>query len=142
MKILCILHDEEPNWLSPDPEELFPEHEVTCAGNYDEAVGMIRDPERGIPSFDIVLSDVMMPGNEKIDVAAYGPLLIRHTDDHLIRGLGLFVREDSKNAFTMTIDEFLVVVASTKCWSLSNGQNWEKLLNMVIARIERADARL
>ncbi len=60
LRILCAYYDPEPDWLGESPEDALEGHDIIVAHSYRDAKHHIIDPQRGVPSFDIVLADVAL----------------------------------------------------------------------------------
>ena len=113
LKILCAYHDPEPDWLGESPENVLKGHDVTSVHSYCDAKKCITDANRGVPSFDIILSDVVLPGgfkgeNDENNLPFVSVMLQPYIDQMLIRGLGIFVPRQFESVFDLS-DGYSVV---------------------------------
>lgn len=143
LKILCAYHDLEPDWLGVNPEEELKGHHVTVVHSYHDARNCIIDTRRGIPSFDIILADVTLPGGfeddlEHKDFPFPTVMLQPYIDQALIRGFGIFVPRHYESVFDLS-DGYSVVSASKECWTPLDKRDWAKLLELVIKTSGEAD---
>jgi hypothetical protein len=138
MKILCVSFDTEADLLATDPQRELAGHDVTIVNTYREAVSMITDPARGVPSFDIVLTDGMIPHvkAESGDLGPGGVLLMMWIERNLIRGLGIFVPEYFQEVCTIDFHGYQAVVASKECWTPNDKRDWVKMLRLVVGAVE------
>ncbi len=137
MRILCVFSNEA-GYFSPDPSSFFPKHTVTVTNSYDEAAKMLNDEIRGIPPFDVVLSDFIL--NQSATTCEQIPCavdMISIIDMKLVKGLGFFLREFSTEGFADDLDGYQAIVASCDCWSFTGQRDWEKLYSIVIEKIDR-----
>ena len=138
MKILCVSFDTEADLLATDPQRELAGHDVTVVHTYDEAVAMIRDISRGVPSFDVVLTDSLIPKSRPTidECGPGGVLLMMYVGQNLIRGLGIFAPTHFNEVFTTDIDGYQAVVASKECWTPNGKRDWAKMLRLVVGSIE------
>ena len=86
--ILCLYHDEEPQFLAQDPEDILRDHNVTGVHTYEEAKRLLFSPSS---PFDIVLSDAIVPHSpQHMDDMGPSILLSSYLNDS-VKGFGLFV---------------------------------------------------
>ena len=121
LKILCAYHDLEPDWLGESPEDALHGHNITVVHSYHDMKKCIVDTKRGVPSFDIVLADVILPGGFKDEPNdngfPYPPIMLQpYLDQMLIRGFEIFVPKHFESVFDLS-DGYSVVVATKECWT-------------------------
>lgn len=142
LKILCAFHDTEPDWLGIPPEEALLGHHLTVVHSYREMKEAILDEKRGIPSFDLVLSDVGLPGgynDEECGAPIYCPIMLQpYLNQMLVRGLGIFVPKHSESSFELS-DGYSVVVARRDCWTPNDKRDWLKLFSLVVGACNQSD---
>jgi hypothetical protein len=140
LKILCAYHDKDADWLGSTPEEALEDHKITVVHSYREAKECILDTSRGIPTFDVILSDVSLPGGYPDEEPfPFCPVMLQpYIDQMLIRGLGVFVPREFESVFE-TSDGYSVTVASKECWTQLGKRDWEKLLEMVTKASAESD---
>ncbi|MES2215774.1 MAG: hypothetical protein V4481_00575 [Patescibacteria group bacterium] len=138
LRILCIIYDREPLYLQAPPEAELPGHEITVVHDYASAKRMIMDKARGIPPFDIVLTDVSVPGGDHGDgfeSFPYCPIMLQpYLDVQLVRGLGIFVPPYFETHF-QTTNGYAAMVASRDCFTPLNTRDWRKLFELVIRAV-------
>lgn len=142
LRIMCIYHNREPSYLGSDPEFELEKCEVTVVNSYAEAKKEIFDSKRGIPPFDLVLSDVTVPHGNIDDTFDDFPfctiLLLPYLNEMLVRGFGVFI-PDHYETFFESSDGFSVVVVSKECFTPLGTRNWKKLLGLVLKAFDEAD---
>jgi|SRR5271168_308000 len=141
MKILCVYYDEEFGSFDKDAECELQGHDVTVAHSYEEASQMLCDPSRGIPPFRVVLMDMVVPsGQESVndDLVLTYPLVV-YLEQNLVDGMGLFLSENFDSDFTYEHDSYLAIVGDCTCWTYDQKRDWQKLLNLVVDKINELD---
>lgn len=134
-----MLHDDEPDFLGTDPEVELEGHDVTVVHTYSEAVALTRDISGGIPAFDVVLADMFAPWSPEFpsEMGAAGIFFIMHGEFNLIRGLGVFAPSDFDGVSTFDFDQYFSIVVDRDCVTPSGKRDFRRLLDLVVADIER-----
>ncbi|MEO8638173.1 MAG: hypothetical protein ABI430_04725 [Candidatus Taylorbacteria bacterium] len=140
MKILCAYYDKETGFLNTDPEVELVGHQITTVHYYEHVGFMMNDKSRGIPPFDVVLMDVVLPWNEACspdEAMLPTSLLMRHLDSSLIRGMGIFVPIYFETEFAFDFHDYHAMVADRTCWTPTDKRDWRMLLNLVVQKINQ-----
>ena len=137
MKILCAYHNRSVESSETDPQKELVGHVVTIVHSYDEVGLLMCDTSRGIPTFDIVLMDVVLPWAQNSTEMIPTVLLMRHIDTGLVRGMGIFVPPYFESEFAYDHDQYHMIVADRSCWTFSGKRNWSKLLGLVVTHIDQ-----
>ena len=139
MKILCAYNRASQEIPDTDPREELVGHDVAVVYSYEEAGALMCDVSHGVPSFDVVLMDVSLPWTINSVEIMPSILLMRHIDSGLIRGIGVLVPAFFESEFSFHHDEYHAIVADRSCWTIFNGRDWSKLLQLVIANLEELE---
>ena len=132
LKILCIYHDDEVQFLAQDPEEVFCNHEVFTVNTSKGGEEILReDPNH----FDIVLADKYMPVGGGTKDWVQTTELMRFTGKK-VKGFGLFVPAMDKQCYVGQMNGHITVVADRTCWVEYKKRDWRKLLCLVKRMID------
>lgn len=134
-KIVCAYFDPISDYLRSDPpNSLFPDYEVMIIHYYDDLKALMLHPEFDPLSIYMVLADISLPKNESNRERLPTLLLHHHFDQQLVRGLGIFVPTYYTEDYEAN-DEFSNTVASKDCWTHQRFRDWEKLFQLVCAKM-------
>lgn len=141
MRVLCgyskLMQSMLPELKDSDPRLNISDHDIVIARSYGDVSFHMTNTAARLPTFDIVLLDIYMPWSLNSTESMPTVLLSRHINEGLIRGMGFFVPPFFQSEFNFYDDiQYYAAVADQTCWTWNDERDWEKLMNLVLSRIE------
>lgn len=142
MRILCgysnLIKGLLPDLKKSDPRFVFSGHDIVTVHSYEYVAFQMTNTSVRLPTFDIVLLDILLPWSLNSTEKMPTVLLSRHVDEGLVQGIGFFVPPFFQSEFNFHDDDhYYAAVADKTCWTWNNERDWAKLLGLVHERIEQ-----